>query len=1683
MGKPCFSKLTKFFAIALLAAATAIAAIAVLSTPAAAVQDGGGVKNDLFAWDTDNLAASGVSAKNYRIPFHDYSGERQRAYAKACHLITTGTGIDGLPTHHVSFFPSNYYGRCPGTTQVATIGCYIGPGRVEPPVGIGGYLNARLGCAGITNTVNWQLCGTATPYSVSLDCAAEGLTRVELSGTARHPGCQSAVADAFFQTGGTTGAVNDFPVMGYGSESEAGRVTGTGERDSGCADFAEQQDRLVSSMNGNGGWYLDSEGNLRKNAGKVPSRVLSRPAAVYGTWASKGADYYYLGRYYRNLDHVATESYLSLSSVDSSYDLRADQRNDLAMAAGLPRRGIHPWNTTVSPVGSGFVAVCSVPSILSATTIVGCYDITAYNAAYRADTSASRPDYAVAASIGLKSYVNRDRDRWGILVSTSAMNSRLVHLSSAQDTGGALCPVWWHPRGQDGRFTVGPGTGRTLSSVNTEAEVKAADAHWCRSDVRYRLKFKAQQHRNCQGETSGSLCRAPTGVSLPAVGDNFSSYGRKNCYKTMIGYDETNAECRYVFPLPKCDPNPNNNIRTDWREFTAAEIANIGVDGEPLLVEEGADCGTNIKPPDLAGFDADACVAVDIEVFESRPSGSNAEPGVDSSDRTVTASATVAVYDLDISAPFPETASPPLDDGSDPSGCADGEEERADHGTRASPSDSTLPPASNQRKSTSAVADPASSNIAPYPLPKSSSSSNTAAPPSDYDADNSYAGVRGNIAHRYASEIAENTCAAKREEAELVLAVLEAREDSFEKWLTDYKTAADRNAIKFNGYTAVSANYTGLSAYWAADVATERTRAAAALKTAYENLSDALVNAKRAYNAATDRTSDLPGTTADDRARVIAPASSAGCFAHYDAETARLKKLFTDAETAALGGGADGIAEEVSDVKNNAPTLWNRPKVNTDPDGVSQTPSSVGHVTSDSEEDYDCETDEDGERTCKTRTVTSCSGYSYTVRGRTTGSYTPKTRSLNDKGILVTRDGTTRNDNRNFTGTFTVHSGSYKSTDTVQGCPSVAALVSGKSQSQNEADIRGDEGTVTGWPKIDKPVKPTAIYTDADTPAFMLDPSLLLGKYHPEHEDRDDLDHPNQLTRANAAIDLGTLTAENSEPVRTPAAYAAVAVPETQNLSAADAAALRSALETAAEDYRDSYIAAYDRAYQRARSDMGGTGSQQQAVWRNFHWEYDSDSLIWGGYTQNTTANTTLSDGTVIQGQPGCDLMRVASDGTTTIAATRLDYETGSYGLGNTFTVRTAEQRECKIRRTRTPRLTLRYEPPTTAATSPWRACPATMTAATLPCGTDTHSSKTGDYYNTAFTPDVAGAQKFKLYPRKDTTEPSEAEIFNLRISIADSPPVLCYQPGEALVAHVAAKGIDAVNKAVFRNASGFAGGNKKHCYRHPSAAQLGSPRRPAFVFFDDTAHSAMASVNVVWQQPTPKIVSKLGSTDHLKMMTNTVNLVASSPVAYADATRTSSFYGTYYTFPTDTSVNSPSGWDITGHPTLTLTSTFTQHEVQAKDTTAKTPTTHTMVFKFVDCVFGIEDVAFVDNIASPYALLSDENGVVPARWKQTYDSDPHNSPTWYYPAFSTYEGALRLDGRRDSNGDPITYGRNTQGGFAHPSYDLGNSAADGTGWGIVYEDKVGKQQPVWAIHAPPVPGDNTHAKTQVSST
>ena len=152
MGKPCFSKFTKFFAFALLGVATAIAAIAVLSSPAAAKETaGGGVGDTEKSWDTDNLryASGRYSAKSFNVPFHQY----------------------------------------------------------------GGY-----------------------------------------SGVAA---CQSGVADAFFQAGGSVGAVNDFPYLDWVTDADGNEswvVQEGGTRNKGCDEFVEQQDEMAAQIVGNGGY-------------------------------------------------------------------------------------------------------------------------------------------------------------------------------------------------------------------------------------------------------------------------------------------------------------------------------------------------------------------------------------------------------------------------------------------------------------------------------------------------------------------------------------------------------------------------------------------------------------------------------------------------------------------------------------------------------------------------------------------------------------------------------------------------------------------------------------------------------------------------------------------------------------------------------------------------------------------------------------------------------------------------------------------------------------------------------------------------------------------------------------------------------------------------------------------------------------------------------------------------------------------------------------------------------------------------------------------------------------------------------------------------------------------------------------------------------------------------------------
>ena len=1296
--------------------------------------------------------------------------------------------------------------------------------------------------------------------------------------------CQKNVADSFFQTDNSV--VNDFPRLVSSGNANSARWSvagGSAGNDAGCDTFVAQQDRLAAQVAAGVGYALDESGNLAA-APSGAAYTTGRSAAdlSYVVWTAKAASGYTLTK---------ADNYQTINTIGATSDPSYLHRVDGRPSPAKPR--------AISP----YTATWTVPSAESSRT---------------GNFGAAWHGTKLITDVSVPSYYDTFLDRWteestvtrysDVRVSSQGNLSR--HLTAAKSAD--LCPSLFHPRGEDSVNRVGLSTGRTLSGLS-HANGRIADRFWCRSDWRYERRFGVETHT------------LPAGIiaypGAPASG-TFTAYGRLGCYYTTTGQtpiaSTTARKCGYMFPLPRCDSDKDG---TADREYTAAEIqalhdkGTIAV-GQPFTIAENARCVPAAAPPDQAGFTADPCVTASLEIYENRIAGSDAEPGVAASERTLAVAAGRTAWDLDITSPHPLTASAPKDTG-DASGCADGSENRADHAA-------------------SSGAAARSQTVAPSYA--SSVRTDSAAPPNDADGDIDYTGAARNMAHRYASKVAENTCSAKRSEADAELALLEVREAAFTLWLADYKTVADSNAAAMRSYRrAPQQSGAELLVLQFNDIESNKAAYAAAKAPLYTVLSGVLVTAKTNYDTTTSR------TTGANRAAVIPAASGSGCVAHYDAEIARLKNLFAAAEKTAT----DAIAPSeravgavrlgsVPQITSSSPAAVSLPDISAVVTRTETTRECVDNwnppfCTRPPRQGEDC-----GIFGCagSWRTIVTryyrCPGHTgFTVAGTFTATYkTSRSRS--------------------YTGTYTA---SARGESTSRSCP--GWRFSGTTAADAAAWVMGSAPSPSRLPALSSPAAAEALQS--------LDKLAVLGSYHTTHADRANLEAASADTR-NSAASFTATTGTASGPA-------------------------------AVGTWQSAYKTAYDTAFTQATGHMSGT------AWNSFDWRYETTTLAWGSYQEDGATTFSASTATPRDGT-GCDLVAVAADGTVSVEATRLDYETSKYGKDSVFGTRTDAQRTCKIRRTRTPELLLEYQP-------------------TAPSGTDT--SKAAAFWHVNYQP-TALSERFKLY--------DEAEVFAVKASLGDRAPVLCYQPGEALVAHVGAKGIDAVHKAVFRNASGFAGGNKTHCYKHPSSAQLGSPPRtapqPAFAFFDDTAHSAMDSVSVVWQQPNPKIVSKLGSADDLKMMANSVALVANT-VAYADSTRTSSFYGTYYTFPTDNSTESPSGWDITGHPTLTLTSTFRQHVAQAKDAAAKTPTTHTMVFKFVDCVFGIEDVAFVDNIASPYALLSDENGVVPSGWKQTYDSAPHSSPTWYYPAFSTYEGALRLDGRQDRAGNPVTYGRNTQ--------------------------------------------------------
>ena len=663
MGKPCLSKAVKFFALALLVTASAIAAVAVLSSPATAKETaGGGGGRTEKNWDTDNLRFGSYTSASFRVPSHDYGRNADRYSHDACD--------------------------------------------------------------------------------------------------------RGGVADGFYQT---KVDVNDFPVLDYGINE----FKVWGSSDLACDEFVQAQERMVLEAVANGGYWLDSQGILRK--GSLPNWIATRPASLtYGSWSDKGvlfqdtpgAATFISGKRYYYAYSTASSSFAVTS--DAGYQRRLDVFSADAPAADW---AIYPDSATLEVVWGRKTANPTGRYLYSGLV-------------------------TNAASLNSVSKLGK------IAMGTGHSRPASGYLSSAYSVGGGsvgICPAGFHPRGEDSVGRIGNTTGRTLSHLD-HAEGQIADRYWCRSDLRFLRKLYPF--------TRAGVTLHPQAQNMSAT-EAFYAYGRVNCFYTAnlpagqtdpaAGSGTTGLKdlgdnaygCEYPYhPLPLCDPDPDNGSDSDWRAYTAPEIANAGTVTQPFNKTAGEDCGgAPADPPQQAGFEADACVTADLTIAENRIAGSDAEPGVPASDRTLAVAAGRTGWDLDVTSPHPSTASPPRDataGSGDPDGCADGSESRADHASA---------PGDAARKQS------------PVPSYAASDRDDDAAPPNDADDDIDYSGAARNMVHRYASRVAENTCAAKLAEAEAELSLLELREDGFAQWLSDYKTAADGETCMVDG--VATSNYPG----------------------------------------------------------------------------------------------------------------------------------------------------------------------------------------------------------------------------------------------------------------------------------------------------------------------------------------------------------------------------------------------------------------------------------------------------------------------------------------------------------------------------------------------------------------------------------------------------------------------------------------------------------------------------------------------------------------------------------------------------------------------------------------------------------------------------------------------------------------------------------------------------------
>lgn len=291
--------------------------------------------------------------------------------------------------------------------------------------------------------------------------------------------------DGFFQNLATQPR-NDLPML---EKTADGWEETTGHR---CVSFRNAQGSAMSIAAVNGGYWLDSGGNLKQGGfggWMTPSRfpVISwnpdntiRSASTtfpaYVSWANKGSGYSVV----RVGNNFQTQI-VAPSADDEGYIARIDYN---------PATLLGTAGRTVGAPSGGL----SLPD----------------------------PDVRQGYVMGSSPQTYR-----GNYDPARHRNTASRHLSHAASVGGrhtgSMCPAGAHPRDEDSLHRIGSGTGRTLTALSGNTLAQLADKYWCRSDVRYPIRYAPNSITGTTCDTGGAPS-CPSGVVIPQ--GNFRAWGR-----------------------------------------------------------------------------------------------------------------------------------------------------------------------------------------------------------------------------------------------------------------------------------------------------------------------------------------------------------------------------------------------------------------------------------------------------------------------------------------------------------------------------------------------------------------------------------------------------------------------------------------------------------------------------------------------------------------------------------------------------------------------------------------------------------------------------------------------------------------------------------------------------------------------------------------------------------------------------------------------------------------------------------------------------------------------------------------------------------------------------------------------------------------------------------------------------